>query len=88
MLAARIGAAFTAELGTMTVSEEVEAIEAMGIGRCGFLVAPRMLALFFPDALSFHDLEHIGDFRLEFDLESLLRDRISPTLSISSAIRY
>src|SRR6202158_252428 len=47
MLAARIGAAFTAELGTMTVSEEVEAIEAMGIGPLRFLVAPRMLALFF-----------------------------------------
>jgi len=47
MLAARIGAAFTAELGTMTVSEEVEAIEALGIGPLRFLVAPRMLALFF-----------------------------------------
>ena len=47
MLASRIGAAFTAELGTMQVSEEVEAIEAMGIGPLRFLVAPRMLALFF-----------------------------------------
>jgi phospholipid/cholesterol/gamma-HCH transport system permease protein len=47
MLAARIGASFTAELGTMQVSEEVEAIEAMGIGPLRFLVAPRMLALFF-----------------------------------------
>src|ERR1700750_104511 len=47
MLAARIGAAFTAELGTMQVSEEVEAVEAMGIGPLRFLVAPRMLALFF-----------------------------------------
>src|SRR3954452_5102095 len=46
MLAARIGAAFTAELGTMEVNEEVEAIEAMGIGPLRFLVAPRMLALF------------------------------------------
>ena len=46
MLAARIGASFTAELGTMQVSEEVEAIEAMGIGPLRFLVAPRMLALF------------------------------------------
>src|SRR5437667_8086746 len=46
MLAARIGAAFTAELGTMRVSEEVEAIEAMGISPLRFLVAPRMLALF------------------------------------------
>ena len=46
MLAARIGAAFTAELGTMQVNEEVEAIEAMGIGPLRFLAAPRMLALF------------------------------------------
>src|SRR5439155_25810615 len=45
MLAARIGAAFTAELGTMQLSEEVEAIEAMGIGPLRFLVAPRLLAL-------------------------------------------
>ncbi len=45
MLAARIGASFTAELGTMKVSEEVEAIEAMGISPLRFLVAPRMLAL-------------------------------------------
>jgi phospholipid/cholesterol/gamma-HCH transport system permease protein len=46
MLAARIGASFTAELGTMQVSEEVEAIEAMGIAPLRFLVAPRMVALF------------------------------------------
>src|SRR6201987_313136 len=45
MVAARIGAAFTAELGTMQVSEEVEAIESMGIGPLRFLVAPRVLAL-------------------------------------------
>lgn len=45
MLAARIGAAFTAELGTMKVAEEVEAIEAMGLGPLRFLVAPRLLAV-------------------------------------------
>jgi phospholipid/cholesterol/gamma-HCH transport system permease protein len=45
VLAARVGAAFTAELGTMKVSEEVEAIEAMGIGPLRFLVAPRTIAL-------------------------------------------
>ena len=45
MVAARIGAAFTAELGTMTVSEEIEAIEAMGIGPLRFLVAPRLLSV-------------------------------------------
>lgn len=46
MLASRIGAAYTAELGTMTVAEEVEAIEAMGIGPLRFLVSPRVLAVF------------------------------------------
>ncbi|MBV9492181.1 MAG: ABC transporter permease [Verrucomicrobia bacterium] len=45
VLAARIGAAFTAELGTMQVAEEVEAIEAMGIGPLRFLVAPRLTAI-------------------------------------------
>jgi len=45
-VAARVGAAFTAELGTMTASEEIEAIEAMGIGPLRFLVAPRVLAAF------------------------------------------
>jgi len=45
VLAARIGAAYTAELGTMQVSEEVEAIEAMGIGPLRFLVAPRLVAI-------------------------------------------
>ena len=47
VLAARIGAAYTAELGTMQVSEEVEAIEAMGIGPLRFLVAPRLVAISF-----------------------------------------
>ncbi len=45
VLAARIGAAYTAELGTMQVAEEVEAIEAMGIGPLRFLVAPRLVAI-------------------------------------------
>ncbi len=46
MVAARIGAAYTAELGSMAANEEVEAMEAMGIGPLRFLVAPRVLAVF------------------------------------------
>ena len=46
MVAARIGAAYTAELGTMTVAEEVEALEAMGLGPLRYLVSPRLLAVF------------------------------------------
>jgi phospholipid/cholesterol/gamma-HCH transport system permease protein len=41
----RSGSAFTAELGTMKVSEEVEALEVMAIDPIRFLVVPRVLAL-------------------------------------------
>ena len=43
----RSGAAFAAELGTMKVSEEIDALRTMGIGPLRFLVLPRMFALFF-----------------------------------------
>src|SRR5258708_5908831 len=46
MLASRMGAAFTAELGTMIVSEEVEAMEAMGLGPKRLLVGPRLVSIF------------------------------------------
>ena len=46
MVASRVGAAFTAELGTMKVAEEIEAIEAMGLGALRLLVSPRLLAVF------------------------------------------
>jgi phospholipid/cholesterol/gamma-HCH transport system permease protein len=42
----RSGAAFAAELGTMKVSEEVDALRTMGIGPLRFLVFPRVIALF------------------------------------------
>lgn len=47
VLAARIGAAYTAELGAMTTGGEVKAIEGMGIGARRYLVTPRFLAIFF-----------------------------------------
>lgn len=43
----RSGAAFAAELGTMKVSEEIDALRTMGIGPLRFLVLPRVLALLF-----------------------------------------
>ena len=44
VLTARVGAAYTAGLGTMKVSEEILALETMAINPVGFLVAPRLLA--------------------------------------------
>jgi phospholipid/cholesterol/gamma-HCH transport system permease protein len=43
--AGRSGAAFAAEIGTMKVSEEVDAMAAMGLDRTRFLVTPKVLAL-------------------------------------------
>jgi len=45
LITGRVGAAFTAELGTMKVSEEILALEVMAVHPIGFLVAPRLLAL-------------------------------------------
>ncbi len=46
VLAGRIGAAITAEIGSMKVNEQIEALETMGINPIRFLVAPKVLALF------------------------------------------
>jgi phospholipid/cholesterol/gamma-HCH transport system permease protein len=45
ILAGRTGAAFAAQLGTMQVNEETDALITMGIPPMEFLVLPRMLAL-------------------------------------------
>lgn len=45
ILTASVGAAMAAELGTMKVSEEIDAIEVMSIDPVDFLVAPRVIGL-------------------------------------------
>ncbi len=45
IMAGRTGAAFAAQLGTMTVNQEIDALSTMGISPMEFLVLPRMLAL-------------------------------------------
>ena len=45
ILAATVGAAIAAELGTMRVSEEIDALELMNIDPVSFLVSPRLHAL-------------------------------------------
>lgn len=47
VVAGRVGSAFAAELGTMKVSEQIEALETMAINPVRFLAVPRMIALFF-----------------------------------------
>lgn len=47
VLGGRCGAAIAAEIGTMKVNEEVEALKIMGIDPVRFLVAPRIIAFVF-----------------------------------------
>jgi phospholipid/cholesterol/gamma-HCH transport system permease protein len=44
MLAGRVGGALTAELGTMRVTEQIDAVRSMGTDPVRYLVAPRVLA--------------------------------------------
>jgi phospholipid/cholesterol/gamma-HCH transport system permease protein len=44
LLAGRSGAAFAAEIGTMRVNQEVDALVTMGLDPVRFLVAPRIIA--------------------------------------------
>jgi phospholipid/cholesterol/gamma-HCH transport system permease protein len=41
----RSGSAFAAEIGTMKVTEEIDALETMAIHPVGFLVAPKFIAM-------------------------------------------
>ena len=45
VMAGRTGAAYAAQLGTMKVTQEVDALATMGISPLEFLVLPRMVAL-------------------------------------------
>jgi len=45
IMAGRTGAAYAAQLGTMRVNEEIDALSTMGISPFEFLVLPRMLGL-------------------------------------------
>jgi len=46
LMAGRTGAAFAAQLGTMKVTQEIDALATMGFSPMEFLVLPRVVALF------------------------------------------
>ncbi len=45
VMAGRVGASFTAEMGTMKVSDEILALETMALNPVKFLITPRFLAI-------------------------------------------
>ena len=45
MLSGRVGASIAAEIGTMKVTEQIEALRSLGVHPIDYLVVPRVLAL-------------------------------------------
>jgi phospholipid/cholesterol/gamma-HCH transport system permease protein len=45
MLSGRVGAAMAAEIGTMKVTEQIDALRSMGVHPVDYLVTPRFLAM-------------------------------------------
>ena len=45
ILAGKVGSNIASEIGTMRVTEQIDALEIMGINSCNFLVLPKILAL-------------------------------------------
>jgi len=47
VLAGKIGSSIASEIGTMRVTEQIDALEIMGINSAGYLVLPKMVAAIF-----------------------------------------
>ena|SRR3989338_558934 len=86
VIAGRIGAAITAEIGSMKVNEQLEALETMAIHPVRFLAAPKVLALFF----MLPCLTIIGDFSgmLGGYLVGVFNLKINSSLYIQTALKF
>ena len=84
VVAARTGAAITAELATMKVQEEIDALRGMGLNVSQFLVAPKILALLvcMPCLVSLGMISGIlggaawGVFVMDFDSQPWFRETL------------
>jgi phospholipid/cholesterol/gamma-HCH transport system permease protein len=85
ILAGRTGAAFAAQLGTMQVNEEIDALRTMGISPLEFLVLPRMLALIimtplltiYGDVVGILGGAFVGVTMLDLSLTTYMRETLS-----------
>ena len=86
VIAGRIGAAITAEIGSMKVSEQIEALEVMAINPIRYLVVPKFLALL----IMLPCLTVIGDFSGMFGgyLMGVFNLKINSALYIQTALKF
>lgn len=81
MLSGRIGANNTAELGTMVVTEQIDALRALAINPLGYLLIPRFLAMVitfflstvFSDVLALVGSAFVGQIVLDVDVLTFYR---------------
>jgi phospholipid/cholesterol/gamma-HCH transport system permease protein len=93
LVAGRSGSAFAAEIGTMKVSEEIDALRTLGLSPLQWLVVPRMLALvvvlplltFYADVLGVLGGFAVARFQLDVDFASFI-DRFDDTIRVSTFV--
>ncbi|WP_333843750.1 MlaE family ABC transporter permease [Pelomicrobium sp.] len=89
ILAGRTGASFCAQLGTMKVTEEIDAIRTLGLSPIQLLVIPRLVALvvalplltFLGDVMGILGGMLIADLRLSITVPTFL-DRLQSVLAV------
>jgi phospholipid/cholesterol/gamma-HCH transport system permease protein len=94
IMAGRTGAAFAAQLGTMQVNEEIDALSTFGLSPMDFLVLPRMLALIImmPLLTIYADLAGIlggafvGLTMLDLSITEYVRETLNSTSLMDFAI--
>ena len=64
MMAAKVGTGIVAELGAMRISDEIDALEVMGVDSMTFLCATRLLGRMVGAAVHVHRRDRGGVFRL------------------------
>jgi phospholipid/cholesterol/gamma-HCH transport system permease protein len=82
MVAGRVGAAMAAEIGTMRVTEQIDALETLATTPYKYLVAPRIIAgvtmmpilVFIADIIGVMGGYLVSIFKLEFNAASYLKN--------------
>lgn len=89
VIAGRSGASYTSEIGVMKITEEIDAMRAMGLSPYYFLAFPRILALtftlwlviFFADAVAIAGAMVVAKLQLGISYSEFL-DRLHTTLAL------
>ena len=72
MVAGRVGAAMSAEIGTMKVTEQIDALRSLGVHPVDYLVVPRILAMMFSVPLLVAECVGIGILAGQFVTVNML----------------